>query len=338
MDRSRNSDRLAAHDLEELRQILLGDYQIRLEGLESKLADTEAELNTLRCAADNREQLFQRTIAQLQSEATANENRLHQQIDGLRAELTTQEGQYQAEVRKLHEVFLDKDEVLETVKPEIPGFVQTSIKESKDEMIDAIYPIMGSLITRSVSESMRELARNIDDRMRSTFNFGMVTQRIRARATGVSEVDMAIRQSLPFKVEELFLVHTETGILIQYLAQKADPQTGLDILVTANEDSEVISGMLTAFQDFVEDAFGRGDQGSLDEFQYGQKQVHIRPGRHTYIAVVIQGIAPRGFSAIIRDQLYFVESGFAENLREFDGNLSAFDDVAVLLKTILDVK
>lgn len=338
MDRSRYSDRLAAHDLDELRKIIFGDYQARLDQLEARLCDTEAKLSELRRYGGRREQILQDEIARLKSEAETNESLLNKQIDGLRTDLAEREVSHRAEVAELHEIFVDKTEVLETVEPEIPRFVQTSIKESKEEMIDAIHPIMGALVIRSVSESMRELARNIDDRMRGTFNLGTLTQRLRARATGVSEVDIAIRQSLPFKVDELFLVHTETGILLQYLARKVDPLTNTESLITEDEDSEVISGMLTAFQDFVEDAFGSEDEGSLDEFQYGQKQVHIKPGRHIYIAVVIQGIAPRGFGATISDHVYRIESEYAEDLREFTGNMAVFDDVAVLLKSIMDAQ
>lgn len=336
MERSKHTDRLAAHDLDELRRILFGNFQERLDALDTKLVATEAELDNLRCSALKQEKLFQRNIDTLRATADANERELNQQIERLRIEFAEKEELYEQEVRRLHEIFLEREEVLEAVRPAIPGFVQTSIQESKEEMIDAIHPIMGALVIRSVSESMRELARNIDERMRTTFNFGMVTQRLRAAATGVSEVDMAIRQSLPFRVDELFLVHTETGILVQYLARKYDQATNSESVITESEDSEVISGMLTAFQDFVEDAFGRGEEGSLDEFQYGQKQVHIKPGRHVYVAVVIQGIAPRGFSATVRDHVYRLEREYSDDLRGFTGDTSVFDDVSVLLKSILD--
>lgn len=338
MERSKHTDRLAAHDLDELRRILFGSYQARLDELEAELLATKAELDDLRFSSGQREERLQRDFDTLKVTADANELQLKQQLNKLRTELVDREEIYRDEVRRIHDIFLVKEEVLETVKPEIPGFVQTSIKESKEEMIDAIYPIMGSLVVRSVSESMRELARNIDERMRTTFNFGMVTQRLRARATGVSEVDMAIRQSLPFRVDELFLVHTETGILLQYLARKFDKATGAESFVTESEDSEVISGMLTAFQDFVEDAFGQDDQASLDEFQYGQKQVLIKPGRHIYVAVIIQGIAPQGFRGAVSDHVYKIEREYVDDLRGFDGNTSVFDDVAVLLKSIMDEK
>lgn len=318
MDRGRDSNSLATHNLHELRRILLGDYQARLESLESKLEETETELEQVRTLSINKEQFLQ------------------QEIDKLKADLAEKELGFDAKMSQIHGKIIDKKAILEIVQPEIPGFVKTSIDESKDDMIDAIYPIMGSLVTRSVSESMRELARNIDEKMRSTFNFSMFTQRIKARATGVSDAEMAIRQALPFRVDELFLVHINTGILLQYLARKFDPKKQIDVFVTDSEDSEVVSGMLTAFQDFVEDAFGQGTAGSLDEFQYGQKQVHIKPSRHVYIAVVIQGIAPRGFSREVQDLVYKIEKDYAQNLRDFDGNISLFDTARPSLKSIMD--
>jgi len=318
MDRGIDSNSLATSDLHELRRILLGDYQARLESLELKLKEAETELEQLRSVSIDKEQSLQREIDRLIADSAEKELGIQTEISQIRGEI------------------IDKEAILEVVQSEIPVFVKTSIDESKDEMIDAIHPIMGSLITRSVSESMRELARNIDERMRSTFDFSMLTQRLKARATGVSDAEMAIRQALPFRVDELFLVHIDTGILLQYLAREFDRAKQTDVFVTKSDDSEVVSGMLTAFQDFVEDAFGQGTAGSLDEFQYGQRQVHIKPGRHVYLAVVIQGIAPRGFSREVQDLVYKIEGQYASDLRDFDGEISVFDTVRVLLQSIMD--
>lgn len=57
----------------------------------------------------------------------------------------------------------------------------------------------------------------------------------------------AFRTALPFKVEEVFVIHRESGLLLHH--ETRDP--------ASMSDSDLISGMLTAIRDFAQDAFGQ---------------------------------------------------------------------------------
>lgn len=309
-------------NLQLLRDILLGDYQARLDALEAKLEETSTKLQ------------------QTESKLEATETKLVEtttELDQLRIDANTQDQSLLSEIRQIHASQIYKEQILDEVEPQIPRLVQASITDSQDEMIDALYPIMGKLVTRSVTQSMRDLARNIDAQMRKTFSFSSFTRSMKARATGVSEAEMALRDSLPFGgVDEILLIHQNTGILLQSLSREIDPKSGEVIFLTRSEDSDLISAMLTAVQDFVADAFGdEGEPGSLGGFQQGQKQVMIKAGRLTYMAVVIEGIAPSDFGSKIQDHVYEIESEYVHVLRDFNGNVSALDGAQTHLKEII---
>lgn len=238
-------------------------------------------------------------------------------LDDLRAILVAPDRERlsaaESEIATLRRNLEDPGALAEAVSPILGDAIRRNIRESRDEMVESLYPIIGQLIGRSVAESIRELARTIDARMRTSFSPAFVLRRLRARAAGVSDAELMLRDALPFRVREIFLIHRENGLLLLHLA---DPLSGA-------QDSDLVSGMLTAIRDFVQDAFGRGAEGELDEIQYGSQRILLQAARHAYLAVVIEGIEPPGFRGILREHLMGVESTFHDVLAEFDGDVRA---------------
>ena len=278
-----------------------------------------------------------------------------------------------AELRRMLdqlETTLNDDEVLaQRIAPVMSNAIATSLRDSRPAMIDALYPIIGQLITRAVTEAMRELAQRIDRQMRTTLDVQGVARQLRARLTGVSQAEMALRDALPFHVEEIFLIHRESGLLLRHLSWQstAQPNNGtvpkIDPGVGGEEDSEVISGMLTAIRDFVQDAFGRNealaqpqptdvqpgteqpetggqdtagqDTVQLDTVQYGDKSIIIESAQHIYAAVVAKGIEPTGFRAHLRQRVITIEQEHAHHLRHYNGDASPLADATPQLAAVL---
>jgi hypothetical protein len=281
------------------------------------------------------------------------------------------------------ETTLNDDEVLaQRIAPVMSNAIATSLRDSRPAMIDALYPIIGQLITRAVTEAMRELAQRIDHQMRTTLDVQGVARHLRARFTGVSPAEMTLRDALPFHVEEIFLIHRESGLLLRYLswhsAAQPSGETNLEIDTGVNgapkmhgvpkihgapkihgdEDSEVISGMLTAIRDFVQDAFGRSEAATqpqptdiqletagqeaagqetvqLDTVQYGDKSIIIESAQHIYAAVVAKGIEPSGFRSHLRERVIAIEHDHAYLLRHYDGDASQLADATPQLVEVL---
>jgi hypothetical protein len=192
-------------------------------------------------------------------------------------------------------------------------------------MVDALYPIIGRLVSRAVSEALRDLVQRIDNQMRSALDFKLLMRRAQARLAGVPEAEFALRSALPFRVVQMFLIHRETGLLLRVLVQ--DPELATD--------SDIISGMLTAIRDFAQDAIGRGQEGDLDEVQYGDKRILIESTRYIYIALVTQGTEPLGFRSSVREQLFDIEQTYLSLLRNYDGNATPFAATEKLLRPLL---
>ncbi len=218
-----------------------------------------------------------------------------------------------------------RESMVRALMPIIDRLISAGVRESSDTMVDALYPIIGRLVSRAVAEALRDLARRIDDQMRSALNMRLVMHRLQARLTGVSEAELALRLNLPFQVLQIFLIHRETGLLLNALAQDPEMTT----------DSDVISGMLTAIRDFAQDAIGRGQAGDLDEIQYGDKRILLESARYTYIALVAESVEPIGFRAEVRARLLDLEQAYASLLRTYQGDARPFAATSQFLQPLL---
>lgn len=225
----------------------------------------------------------------------------------------------EARIRELEHRTGDDEALVAAVSPILGDAIRRQVREDREEMVESIYPLIGSLIARAVAESIRDLARTIDQRMRTSVSPAYYLRRLRARAAGVSGAELALRDVLPFNVTELFLVHRDSGLLLLHLDERTAGADG-----AGAEDSDLVSGMLTAIRDFAAQAFGRGEQGQLDEIQYGNRRILIEAAQHVYLAVVVDGVEPVGFREKLRGRVLEVEHAYMDVLKQYDGDASHF--------------
>ena len=255
----------------------------------------------------------------------APENASFQHYDELRSLLLGKEqvelGSLRVEVTDLRDTLGDQDAMAAIIAPSLDEALRNKINQNKEEMVEVLYPIIGSTVVRAVTEAVQDLARTVDSRVRTSISPAEVMRRMRAQASGVSSSDLALRDALPFLVEEMFLVHRDTGLLLRHVS--ADGQ--------ATPDRDLVSGMLTAIRDFASDAFGRGQQGQLDTIEYGGRRILIEAAQHIYLAVVGEGIEPAGFRADMRGVVIDVENRYRLFLREYNGDAAPFASVDPML-------
>jgi hypothetical protein len=216
------------------------------------------------------------------------------------------------------------EEVAEALGPVMGPAIRYQILNAREDIIDALYPIIGQIISKSISESMRELTRNIDARLRRQLNFRDRVNQSLARLRGVSEAELVLRGSLPYSIERVFLIHRETGILLEHISAKQE----------VSGEMNTISGMLTAIQDFVRDSFGRGE-GELEEITHGDRSILLEGGQFAYVAIVLSGVEPQGYSDLIRDVIHEIGIKYEKDLRKFNGDMAALPDFKPVLGRLL---
>ncbi|MGB9739258.1 SH3 domain-containing protein, partial [Chloroflexus sp.] len=206
------------------------------------------------------------------------------------------------------QIHTSKDDIARALAPAIGEAIRQQVYQARDDIIDALYPVIGAMIARAVTEAIRDLAAQIDARIRTGPLLWLDPGYWQARAQGVSAGEYAMRKQLPFSVQEVFLIQRDSGILLCHVAAP-----GIPIV-----DRDLVSGMLTAIRDFAHDALGEGDE--LGAISYESRQIVIASGSAVYLAAVITGVEPSGFRETLRQTLVAIHEGRYDRLREFAGD------------------
>lgn len=230
------------------------------------------------------------------------------------------------DVADLKQLLQDDEKLTQVIAPVMDRALRTSIEQNREEMIEALYPIIGQTVVRAVREAVQDLARTVDARVRTSFSPGMIFERLQARMRGVPSADLALRDALPFRVEEILLIHRASGLLLRHVS--IDP--------AATQDSDLVSGMLTAVRDFTADAFGRRAGEQLDVIEYGGRRILIEAAEDVYLAVVVDGVEPSGFRAEMRDRVIDIDNRYHAVLHNYAGDATPFAAVDPQL-TLLSV-
>lgn len=293
-------DRL--HDIELQIESVQNRTQTDDEELRRQLDDLLAELGRLHALAreaDDRSRDLKTEIEILRRRAQADS-------EGLIARVTPVLGDMIG--RSIRD---SRDEMAEALGPVMGEAIRVQIRDSRKDMVEALYPVIGETVQKAIGEFAREFQRNIDARLQAAFGPRGVLRTALARLRGVSPSQLAMRDSLPFSIKEVFLIQHGSGLLIAHSHHGTAELT----------DSGLISAMLTAIRDFVHDSFTQGGkEEELDEVQYGDQRIIIQSGRVAYLAAVITGVEPEGFRAQLRAFVSELHVKYEKSLRQFSGD------------------
>jgi outer membrane protein OmpA-like peptidoglycan-associated protein len=98
----------------------------------------------------------------------------------------------------------------------------------------------------------------------------------------------------------------------------------------------LISGMLTAIQDFVRDSFRPAEGGTLSTFTVGEHTVHVEAGPRALLAAVVRGQCPEEVPQRLQRTLEQIHLEYASTLAEFEGDATPFTSAATLLEDNLE--
>lgn len=124
-------------------------------------------------------------------------------------------------------------------------------------------------------------------------------------------------------IDEIFFMY-EDGRLIKHFTRRIKPDM----------DSDILSSMLVAVQEFVKDSF-RGEPGALDQMKFGRYQILIARGNHTIIAAMILGDDLNSMRQRIQNAVTKVDAEFAGPLEHWDGDMDELGDAAALVNNLL---
>jgi OOP family OmpA-OmpF porin len=149
--------------------------------------------------------------------------------------------------------------------------------------------------------------------------------RIEAKRTGRSFAEVVMLRTLVYRVEQVFLIEKDGGLLLQHVA--IDP--------SMSEHREVISAMLTAIQSFVRDSFKTPEHDGIGSVSLGDSTLWIETGPDAVLAAAIRGTPPIQLKEVLHDTLVAIHQDHLRPLATATAAPDAFASCTELMKGCL---
>jgi outer membrane protein OmpA-like peptidoglycan-associated protein len=204
-----------------------------------------------------------------------------------------------------------EEDLAQSMQRPVEICIQQAIKKDVRPFADALFPLIGPTIRRSINEMFKDIIQRINTMLeQSIFSRQGIFWRLQAWRTGQSFAEIVLSHTLQYRIDQVFLIHRETGLLMLH-AHVEEVTLG---------DRDAVSAMFTAIQDFVRDSFSASKEEELDSVEVGQYTVWIERSPYVILACVIRGGASRTFRTLMKEQLETIHDRYGPLLQQFDGD------------------
>jgi OmpA family len=214
------------------------------------------------------------------------------------------------------------------LQPLLEEALQLSVQSNPRMLADALFPIFGKAIRKAITSELDGMLQALSQTLEQSFSWRSLQWRWESLRTGKPYAEIVVLRSLLYRVEQVFLIHRHSGLLLQHVAV-ASPEA------PETRDPEMVSAMLTAIQDFVRDSVSGAESENLETIRMGEIEVVLAYGPDAILAGFVRGIAPRKLSRVFQDTLDAIEQKKAEALHTFSGDTSRFDSCRPQLQACL---
>ncbi len=170
--------------------------------------------------------------------------------------------------------------------------LEIAVRRRPQAVVQAVYPIIGPAIRRSLSDALRQMADDLDRALSDTFSPRALKWRWEAWRSGTPYAQVVLRYTTRYQVEHLFLIASESGLLLGHL--------------TASEfaplDADAVAGMFTAIQQFVRESVMVGDDGTgIGSATIGGYRLAVCEGPHARLVAFVRGVPSSNFGSRLEE-------------------------------------
>lgn len=228
----------------------------------------------------------------------------------------------------LHDRQKKDGSVNKVLLPLVEDAVEHSVSHHSDRLVGSLYPLMGSLVRKAVTAFLTDFMEKTNQLIENSLTIKGLKWRVRAWQAGVSFAQYVASQTFVYRVEHVFLIHRETGLLLN----------AIDLNNQSKQDADLISSMLTAINDFVGDSFTADEYGFKEQLQTVTTDTFnllIKPGPHALVVAAVIGTPPQSVNDQLQLTLEEVHSLYIDELNQFSGDSSVFENAENQLRDCL---
>lgn len=216
-------------------------------------------------------------------------------------------------------------ELVESLTEPVGECLQRAFRDDPQTYGDALYPVMGPAIRKSIMQALRAFTQQINEAVEHSISPTGLKWRWQASRAGVPFGEFLLQKTLRYRVEQAYLISRENGLLMGHVHHEA----------SKIKDSDAVSAMFTAIQDFVKESFSPDRTGRLESADMGDFTLWAVHGPHALLVCVIRGVPPKGLRAELSAILERIHFRYGEAIREYKGETSTIPDVESELERCL---
>lgn len=221
---------------------------------------------------------------------------------------------------------IQKGEIsIESLHSVIENVLKESIRKNPKNLSDILFPIMMPAIRKAVSEDIKRMLDTLNTVLENSFSAKKIGWRIKALFSGKSYGEIVLSHAYIYQVKQVFLIHKETGLLLAHVL--GEGQT--------SEKGDLVSSMLSAIKDFVQDSFQPNDDNKLDTIELGKLNIWIEQGPKAIIAAIVEGNVPSEYRILLKETVEAIHVNFSRELDHFEGETIPFQTNPILLQNCL---
>lgn len=217
----------------------------------------------------------------------------------------------------------ENNQLREATLPLVEANIRISAKRNPALLAEALFPVIGPAIRRAITEALSQMVQSLTKTLDNSVSVQGFRWRMEAWQTGKPFGEIVLLHTLLYRVEQVFLIHRENGLLLRHVAgNPADIHATIDN--SMRENAEMVSAMLTAIQDFAKDSFKTAFTDQLDTLEYGELSIWIEHAPKATLAIVIRGNAPLELREVMQETLEIISHEQRRALENFKGDAGTF--------------
>ena len=208
--------------------------------------------------------------------------------------------------------------------PIVEQALKISINKNPEILTTSLAPIIGETVRKAVANAFRTMAESINFLLERSLSWESLKWRFEAWRTGKSFGEVALARSLRYRVQQVILIHNETGSVLQEVTSPT----------AAIKQAELASSMLTALQDYVRDISEKPSQ-DLQEIKTDDGIYLVHHGPQALLLGQVSGNPPPELKNVFARANESIHGEFAAALTAFNGDAAILDDARPHLQKCL---
>src|SRR5271165_1270952 len=103
----------------------------------------------------------------------------------------------------------------QALQPLLEEGIRTSVRKRPEILADALFPIIGAAVRKAVAVALQDMVQTMNQLLEQSVSWRSLEWRIEAIRTGRPFAEIVLLRSLLYRVEQVFLIHKDSGLLLQ---------------------------------------------------------------------------------------------------------------------------